>query len=60
MSANPKDERRAARRKLGTRVGRRAHTKMRKLKSGQNRKLRLTAAQELRKAQIARKAGVGL
>ncbi len=60
MSANPKDERRAERKKLGSRVGRRAHTSRRKLKSGANRKTRLTPAQELRKAQIARKAGVGL
>ena len=58
MSANPKDERREARRNLGTRVGRRAHTSQRKLKSGANRKTRLTPAQELRKAEIARKAGV--
>ena len=60
MSANPKDERRKARRKLGTRVARRAHTKRLKDKSGTRRKLRLTAAQELRKAEIARKVGVGL
>ncbi len=52
MSANPKDERRKARRDMGSRVGRRAHTKQRKLKSGENRKTRLTPAQELRKARL--------
>ncbi len=60
MSANPKDERRKARRDMGSRVGRRAHTKPRMMRGGGKRKLRLTPAQELRKAQIARKAGVGL
>ncbi len=60
MSANPKDERRAARRKLGSRVSRRARTKMLKERSGKNAVKRLTPAQELRKQQVARKAGVGV
>ncbi len=60
MSANPKDEGRKARRDMGSRVGRRAHTKWGKDKGGNTRKVRLTTAQELRKAAIARKAGVGL
>ena len=58
MSANPKDERRKARRDMGSRVARRAHTKKMRMRGGQGVKPRLTPAQELRKAEIARKAGV--
>ena len=49
MSANPKDERREARRNLGSRTSRRARTKVAKERSGKNAVKRATPAQELRK-----------
>ena len=50
MSANPKDERRAARNKLGSRVSRRANTRFGKHKSGKNRTPRPRPATTLKLA----------
>ena len=52
MSANPKDERREARRNLGSRTSRRARTKVARERSGKTAVKRPTTAQELRKQGI--------
>jgi hypothetical protein len=56
MSANPKDERRALRQRMGTRVTRRANTKFGKLASGQNRIYRPSPATQMKT--LAREAGL--
>ncbi len=56
MSANPKDERRALRQRMGTRVTRRANTKPGKTKAGVNKVYRPTPATQM--LTLAREAGL--
>ena len=50
MSANPKSELRARRRKLGSRKNRRANTRFGKAKSGENKKPRERASVAIKRA----------
>jgi hypothetical protein len=56
MSANPKDERRALRQRMGSRMTRRANTKFGKNKAGENKPYRASPATQMKA--LTREAGL--